>query len=985
MRKTILTNLLLLIMLGSTNAVFSQIDPPCMIAGATLCDNFDAYTAGDPLGPGASWWSTWSGVEGGAEDGVISTDQAYSGSNSMLVSEGGVNDIILKLGDLSSGKWRLEWQMYVPDAKTGYYNIQESEVPGVAWNLELLFGLSAVGVPAPSGDGIISIPIGGPTFSYPVADWFLVEHIIDLDADVMEVYVNGSLVFTDVYMGNIGAIDFYSIDANNKYYIDDVLLSEVLPAEACAIPDAIFCDNIDTYTAGDYVGPYADWWSTWSGVEGTAEDGIVSDEYAYTGENSVLIPEGGVTDVILKLGDLSSGNYRLEWQMYVPSGKMGYYNIQETEVPGVAWNLELYFGDVTEGTGEFTVPAAGPTFTYPVDQWFKVEHLVNLDANTIEVYIDGVLALSDVYNGNLGGVDFYSASATNRLYLDDILLIEAVIPEPCAIPGAIFCDNIDTYTAGDYVGPYADWWTTWSGVEGTAEDGIVSNEYAYAGENSVLIPEGGTTDVILKLGNASSGNYRLEWQMYVPSGKMGYYNIQETEVPGVAWNLELYFGDVTEGTGEFTVPAAGPTFTYPVDQWFKVEHLVDLDANTIEVYIDGVLALSDVYNGNLGGVDFYSASATNRLYLDDILYTEIVGAEPCAIPGAIFCDNIDTYDVGDYVGPYADWWSTWSGVEGTTEDGIVSDEESFSGDNSVLIPEGGTTDVILKLGNKTTGTYRLEWQMYVPDGKSGYYNIQDTEIPGVLWTLELYFGDVTSGTGEFTVPVGGPTFSYPVDQWFKVEHLVDLDANTIEVIINGVSVLSDVYTANLGGVDFYSTGAVNRLFLDDILFIEEAGTPTTYYQDADGDDFGNPAVFIDVIGDPPAGYVADNTDCDDTNAAIYPGATEIENDLDDDCDGQIDDGVIAIEDLNAHLVFMNIYPVASNGIFTLEIINTSLENNTSLNIYNSAGQLVYNETMVAANGKIVKQINIENNASGIYQVQLISGTDVLNKQVVIQK
>ncbi|MBP9221509.1 MAG: hypothetical protein KBF42_08995, partial [Chitinophagales bacterium] len=164
MRKTILTNLLLLIMLGSTNAVFAQIDPPCMIAGATLCDNFDAYTAGDPLGPGASWWSTWSGVEGGAEDGVISTDQAYSGSNSMLVSEGGVNDIILKLGDLSSGKWRLEWQMYVPDAKTGYYNIQESEVPGVAWNLELLFGLSAVGVPAPSGDGIISIPIGGPTF-----------------------------------------------------------------------------------------------------------------------------------------------------------------------------------------------------------------------------------------------------------------------------------------------------------------------------------------------------------------------------------------------------------------------------------------------------------------------------------------------------------------------------------------------------------------------------------------------------------------------------------------------------------------------------------------------------------------------------------------------------------------------------------------------------------------------------------------------------
>ncbi len=979
MRKTILKNFLLLIMLGTTSVVFAQIDPPCLIPGAVLCDNIDAYTAGDPLGPGASWWSTWSGAEGGAEDGLISTDYAYSGANSVLIDESGTMDVLLLLGNLSTGRYRLEWQMYVPSEKIAYYNVQESEVPGVAWNLELYFGLA---VP---GTGEFTVPVG-PTFSYPPDAWFKVEQIFDLDANTIEVYIDGVLALSDVYLGNLGAVDFFSASSENHYYFDDVVLMDLdaVIAEPCAIPGAVYCDNIDTYTAGDYVGPYADWWTTWSGVEGTAEDGIVSDEYAYAGENSVLIPEGGTTDVILKLGNLSSGYYRVEWQMYVPSGKMGYYNIQETEIPGVAWNLELYFGDVTEGTGEFTVPAAGPTFTYPVDQWFKVEHLVDLDANTIEVYIDGALVLSDAYAGNLGGVDFYSASATNRYYLDDILLIEAVIPEPCAIPGAIFCDNIDTYTAGDYVGPYADWWTTWSGVEGTAEDGIVSDEYAYAGENSVLIPEGGTTDVILKLGNASSGNYRLEWQMYVPDGKMAYYNIQETEIPGVAWNLELYFGDVTSGTGEFTVPAAGPTFTYPVDQWFKVEQLVDLDANTIEVYIDGALVLSDAYAGNLGGVDFYSASGTNRYYLDDILYTEIVGAEPCAIPGAIFCDNIDTYTAGDPVGPYADWWSTWSGVEGTAEDGTVSDEESFSGDNSVLIPEGGVTDVILKLGNKSTGNYRLEWQMYVPDGKSGYYNIQETEVPGVAWNLELYFGLGTSGEGEFTVPVG-PTFTYPVDAWFLVEHLVDLDANTIEVIINGVSVLTDVYTGNLGGVDFYSTGADNRCYLDDILFIEEAGTPTTYYQDADGDDFGNPAVFIDVVGDPPAGYVADNTDCDDTNAAIYPGATEIENDLDDDCDGQIDDGVIAIEDLNAHLVFMNIYPVASNGSFTLEIINTSLENNTSLNIYNSAGQLVYNENIVAANGKIVKQINIENNASGIYQVQLISGTDVLNKQVVIQK
>ena len=67
MRKFILSNFLLMVMLGSTSAVFAQIDPPCVIPGAVLCDNIDTYAAGDPLGPGASWWSTWSGAEGGAD------------------------------------------------------------------------------------------------------------------------------------------------------------------------------------------------------------------------------------------------------------------------------------------------------------------------------------------------------------------------------------------------------------------------------------------------------------------------------------------------------------------------------------------------------------------------------------------------------------------------------------------------------------------------------------------------------------------------------------------------------------------------------------------------------------------------------------------------------------------------------------------------------------------------------------------------------
>lgn len=45
----------------------------------------------------------------------------------------------------------------------------------------------------------------------------------------------------------------------------------------------------------------------------------------------------------------------------------------------------------------------------------------------------------------------------------------------------------------------------------------------------------------------------------------------------------------------------------------------------------------------------------------------------------------------------------------------------------------------------------------------------------------------------------------------------------------------------------------------------------TWYQDLDGDGFGNPSVTIEA-NFLPFGYSAFNTDCDDTNAAIHPGS-----------------------------------------------------------------------------------------------------------------
>ncbi len=194
-----------------------------MGADTAFFDDFEAYTAGMQLVvQNPVDWTTWSNSPGSGEDPYVSSNYAYSGSNSVVIAPN--NDLVKTLGMLTSGSWGMTFQMYIPSGKAGYFNtLSFFDGANSEWGMQCFFNVG----------GMASLDAGGQasaTFNYSYDVWNEVTVIVDLDQDSAQFIFNGTVIhawqWTEGSFGNGGLLmldanDFYGATPDDEMYFDD--------------------------------------------------------------------------------------------------------------------------------------------------------------------------------------------------------------------------------------------------------------------------------------------------------------------------------------------------------------------------------------------------------------------------------------------------------------------------------------------------------------------------------------------------------------------------------------------------------------------------------------------------------------------------------------------------------------------------------------------------------------------------------------------
>jgi gliding motility-associated-like protein len=199
-------------------------------------------------------------------------------------------------------------------------------------------------------------------------------------------------------------------------------------------------------------------------------------------------------------------------------------------------------------------------------------------------------------------------------------------------------------------------------------------------------------------------------------------------------------------------------------------------------------------------------------------------------------------------GTYVLQWTIFNGVCP-----ITSDLVSITFDNTQVAPNAGNDETFCGL------TYSLSGNNPAPSQGTWTF----VAGPGTAT-----FDNETENSTNVTASIAG-TYTF---RWTIINTTCPSSFDEVTVTLNYAN-----ETCN--GIDDNCNGQTDE------------GVLNSYFLDADSDTFGNPSVSVQGCS-APAGYISNNQDCNDNNVSVNPFSNEICNNADDNCNGQIDEGVL---------------------------------------------------------------------------------------------
>jgi len=461
-------------------------------------------------------------------------------------------------------------------------------------------------------------------------------------------------------------------------------------------------------------------WTTWSNAPGGAEDGVFGEA---DGSMAAHFTYGN--DQVLKLGAIETGVFDLVFDAYVPNGKNGYFNVlHHFAGSNSTWACQFYLcctndGQNTTAFGEgMGTVHAGSNATAEVpcvyDQWMKYRVHIDMDQDLATLYwnIAGEEEQEicswqwslDSFGENtvgrtLDAMDFYPPenAATSEFYIDNIGIVDGHEDQ------VLIYDPFEEYTVGNKIAAEAinaghDWWTTWSNAPGGNEDGVVAD---YDGTQCGYLTYG--NDQVILLGDVDNGNYDLEFDILVPQGKNGYFNIlHHFAGSNSTWAMQCYLHLTNDGQNSTAAPGhgtihAGSNGTADVecvyDAWMHFRLNIDTDTDVANYYYtapggEEVLVCTwqwslDSFGNNtvgrtLGAMDFFPPqnAANSEFYVDNFKLTKLGGesapvlsVNPEAVDVTLPEDEFATAEVtitndGNSIGDWSGWLDFGQGAEG---------------------------------------------------------------------------------------------------------------------------------------------------------------------------------------------------------------------------------------------------------------------------------------------------------------------------------